>query len=139
MDESRPMTAEIVPNLSVRNGQAAVAFYKDAFGAIELFRLELEDGELFAELSIGGARVFVADESHTNKNLSPDTLGGTTVRIDLLSDDPDGMQARAVAAGAEEIHPVRDEEVGPRMGAVRDPFGHKWLIGKHWTGARHPG
>ncbi len=139
MEETRPMTIQIVPNLSVRDGKAAVAFYKEAFGAIELFRIEMEDGDLFAELSIGGARVFVADESHRHRNLSPDTLGGTTVRIDLLSDDPDGMQARAIAAGAEEIHPVRDEDVGPRMGAVRDPFGHKWLIGKHWTGARRPG
>ena len=140
MEETRPMTAEIVPNLSVSNGKAAVAFYREAFGAIELFRIEMEDGgNLFAELSIGGARVFVADESQPHKNLSPDSLGGTTVRIDLLSDDPDAMQARAVAAGAEEIHPVRDEDVGPRMGAVRDPFGHTWLIGKHWTGARRPG
>ena len=98
MEEARPTTAQIVPNLSVSNGKAAVAFYKEAFGAIELFRIEMGDGDLFAELSIGGARVFVADESHPHKNLSPDTLGGTTVRIDLLSDDPDGMQARAVAA-----------------------------------------
>ncbi len=139
MEPTRSKPVDIVPNLSVSDGAAAVEFYTKAFGAIELFRVDSGSGEVFAELSIDGARIFVADESHPHKNLSPDTLGGTTVRIDLLSDDPDGMQARAVAAGAEEVHPVRDEDVGPRMGAVRDPFGHKWLIGKHWTGARRSG
>lgn len=129
-------TVDIVPNLSVSDGAAAVDFSKRAFGAIEVFRIGTDDGDRFAELSIDGARFFVADESH--RNYSPDALGGTTVRIDLLSDDPDTMHARAVAAGAEEISPVRDEDVGPRMGAVRDPFGHKWLIGKHWTGAKRP-
>lgn len=136
MGETHPMAVEIVPNINVSDGAAAVEFYKEAFGAIELFRFELEDGNVFAELSINGARIFVADESHAHNNFSPEALGGTTVRIDLLSDDPDAMQARAVAAGAEEVHPVGEVDVGPRMGRIRDPFGHTWLIGKHWTGAR---
>jgi len=139
MEEARPVEVEIMPNLSVKDGAAAVAFYKEAIGAIELFRFEMDDGDVFAELSINGARFFVADESHPHGNFSPEALGGTTVRIDLLSDDLDGMQARVAAAGGVEVQPVRDEEAGPRMGVVRDPFGHTWLIGKHWTGARQPG
>jgi PhnB protein len=139
MEGTPSKAVDIVPNLSVSDSAAAVEFYKQAFGAIELFRVESDRGEVFAELSIDGARIFVADESHPHNNVSPDALSGTTVRIDLLSDDPDAMQARPVGAGADEMQPVRDEEVGPRMGRIRDPFGHTWLIGKHWTGARRSG
>ena len=129
--------AQIVPNLSVRGGKAAIEFYQTAFGAVELFRIEAPDGGgVFAELSIQGARFFLADESPAHGNLSPASLGGISVRIDLLVDDPDALQARAVAAGAREISPVRDEEEGPRMGVVEDPFGHRWLIGGHWTGQK---
>lgn len=138
MEATRSKAVDIVPNLSVSNGAAAVEFYKRAFGAIELFRIESDRGEVFAELAIDGARIFVAHESHPHDNFSPDALGGTTVRIDLLSDDPDAMQTRAVAAGAEEIEPVGEADVGPRMGRIKDPFGHTWLIGRHWTGARRP-
>ncbi|MBZ5641054.1 MAG: VOC family protein, partial [Acidobacteriia bacterium] len=109
-------------------------FYKNAFGAIEVFRVESADGTLFAEMSVQGARFFVADESASHGNFSPASLGGTSVRIDLLVADPDAVQARAVAAGAREISPVAAEEVGPRMGRIEDPFGHCWLIGSHWTG-----
>jgi uncharacterized glyoxalase superfamily protein PhnB len=72
--------------------------------------------------------------AYSHRNFSPTHLGGTTIRIDLLVDDPDATHAQALAAGATEIEPVRDHEVGPRMGSVLDPFGHKWLIGRHWTG-----
>lgn len=128
---NEPRTS-IVPNLLVRNGKAAVDFYKAAFGAIETFRATTPDGDIFAAMSIDGARFFVADESPPHSNFSPDSLGGTSVRIDLLVSDPDAMHARAIAAGATEISPVRDEDVGPRMGCVRDPFGHTWLIGAPW-------
>lgn len=134
MENDQARSAEVVPNLLVRGGKAAVEFYKNAFGAVELFRAEAPDGSIFAEMSIQGARFFVADESAPYGNFSPTTLGGTSVRIDLLVADPDAMQAQAVKAGAKEISPVTDEKVGPRMGRVEDPFGHCWLIGRHWTG-----
>jgi PhnB protein len=128
------MTVDIVPNLSVADGAAAVEFYRQAFNAVEVFRVEGPGGEIFAEMHIGQARFFVATESLPSQNFSPTHLGGTSVRIDLLCDDPDAMQANAIAAGATELEAVRDHEVGPRMGSVLDPFGHKWLIGRHWTG-----
>ena len=128
--------AHIVPNLLVRDGKAAIEFYRTAFEAVELSRMEGPDGEVFAEMSIQGARFFLADESPAHGNLSPVSLGGISVRIDLLVEDPDTLQARAVAAGAREISPVREEEEGPRMGCIEDPFGHRWLIGRHWSGAK---
>jgi len=120
----------VTPNLSVRNGARAVDFYKRAFGATELSRITSPDGALVAEMSIDGARFFVADESPEHKNFSPESLGGSSVRIDLFVVDPDALQRRAVAAGATEVFPVADQNFGYRMGRVMDPFGHHWLIGK---------
>jgi len=133
MANEQRQAARVVPNLLVRGGKSAIEFYKRAFGAVELFRVESTDGDVFAELSIQGARFFLADESAAHGNLSPASLGGTSVRIDLLVADPDAVQARAVEAGAKEISLVTDESVGPRMGRTEDPFGHCWLIGGHWT------
>ena len=92
-------------------------------------RITRPDGALVAEMSIDGARFFVADEAPEHKNFSPESLGGSSVRIDLLVVDPDAMQRRAVAAGATEVFPVADQSFGYRMGRVMDPFGHHWLIG----------
>ncbi|MGC4104858.1 MAG: VOC family protein [Thermomicrobiales bacterium] len=124
-------TVSIVPNLLVHDGPVAIAWYREAFGAAVAFRIE-EGAEVFAMLTIGEARFFVATESPEHGNPGPRTLGGSGVRIDLLSDDPDTLHARAVEAGGTEISPVRDEEAGPRMGVVHDPFGHTWLIGALW-------
>jgi len=122
--------AQIIPNLGVPSGREAVAFYQAAFDAVVEF--QVGESELFAALRIGDARLFVADAAPELGNYSPDQIGGSAVRVNLLVDDPDAVHARAVAAGGTEVSPVRDEDAGPRMGVVRDPFGHTWLIGAHW-------
>lgn len=114
--------------LSVRNGARAVEFYKSAFGAIEVFKIEAPDGAVVARLSIEGAEFWVADESPEHQNFSPESLGGGTVRMILTVLDPDAVFARAVAAGAREVSAVK-EEYGWRLGRVVDPFGHHWEIG----------
>jgi PhnB protein len=116
--------------LSVRNGSRAVAFYKAAFGALESFRVESPDGAIVARLSIGATDFWVADESPENLNFSPETLGGSTVRMVLVVDDPDALFAQAVAAGASVVWPVDDQPYGWRVGRLIDPFGHHWEIGK---------
>jgi PhnB protein len=124
------MTAvSIAPMLSVRQGARAVEFYKTAFGAAEVFRIDAPDGSVVARLSVDGAEFWVADESPEHANFSPESLGGGTVRMVFVVQDPDAMFARAVAAGAKEIVPVRDE-YGWRLGRVVDPFGHHWEIGR---------
>ena|SRR5215471_6369149 len=120
----------IMPNLSVRNGASALDFYRLAFGAIEKWRITSPDGAIVAEMSIDGARFLVADESPDHSNFSPESLGGSSVRIDLLVADPDALHMRAIAAGAKEVFPVADQDFGYRMGRVLDPFGHHWLIGR---------
>lgn len=118
----------IAPMLSVRGGARAVEFYKTAFGAAEVFRIESPDGAVVSRLSVQGAEFWVADESPEHLNFSPESLGGGTVRMVLIVPDPDAMYAQAVAAGAAEVVPVK-EDYGWRLGRVVDPFGHHWEIG----------
>jgi len=120
----------LAPMLSVRRGKHAVEFYKAALGAKELFCIEAPDGAVVAQLSIGDSAFWVADESPEHKNFSPETLGGGTVRMIVVVDDPDAAFARAVAAGATVVSPVQDQDYGWRQGRVVDPFGHHWEIGK---------
>src|SRR5262245_55537948 len=120
--------ASLAPMLSVRRGAEAVAFYKAAFGATELFKIE-DGGSIVAQLAMQGARFWVADESPPHQNFSPETLGGSTTRFVLVVDDPESAHARALAAGARQIWPVLKEN-GWLIGRVLDPFGHHWEIGK---------
>jgi PhnB protein len=114
--------------LSVRNGSKAVDFYKAAFGATELFRVE-DNGAVVVQLSVDGAEFWLADESPEHHNFSPQTLNGGTVRIILTVEDPDAAYDQAIAAGATLVWPVADQ-YGWRIGRVVDPFGHHWEIGK---------
>jgi PhnB protein len=122
--------ASLAPILSVRNGAAAIEFYKKAFGAEELFRVEAPDGAVVAQLAVGGADFWLGDESPEHQNFSPDTLGGGTVRMSLVVEDPDTLFDQAVKAGARVVSPMKDERYGWRIGRIVDPFGHHWEIGK---------
>jgi len=119
----------ITPVLTVSNAREAITFYRRAFGAEEIHRNVYPDGRIVAEMAIGGARFRVADEATESANLSPETLGGTSVRLNLLVADPDAHAARALANGATEIAPIADQSYGLRQGRVVDPYGHHWLIG----------
>src|SRR6266481_607010 len=128
-DTARTAKTSIAPLLSVRDGAKAVEFYKAAFGAAELFRLGSEDGAVVARLSVQGAEFWVADESPEHLNFSPESLGGGSVRMVMIVEDPDVAFARAVAAGATVVQPVKND-YGWRLGRIADPFGHHWEIGK---------
>jgi len=123
--------------LAVTDGNSAIAFYKVAFGATVLW--SLGDDHVVAGLSINGAEFFLATESPPHGTRAPASAGFTTVRIELFVDDPIAMHKQALTAGAVEHSPVLEhthETTGPRpvtrmlQGAVTDPFGHMWLIGK---------
>ena len=128
MADPAAIPTTIAPWLSVRNGARAVAFYKSAFGATELFLME-DGGSVVARLAVQGAEFWLSDESPENGNFSPQTLGGGSVRIILTVADPDAVFARALAAGATQVYPVVEEH-GWRLGRVVDPFGHHWEIGR---------
>jgi PhnB protein len=129
MAQETTFRCSISPWLSVRNGAKAVDFYKAAFGAAEVFRLDAPDGGVVARLSVEGAEFWLGDESPEHKNFSPQSLGGGTVRMVLTVPDPDAVFNRAVSAGASQVVPVQDMH-GWRVGRVTDPFGHHWEIGR---------
>jgi PhnB protein len=122
---------QLFAQLSVRRGREAVDFYKAAFGAVEDYRVGGSDEheELVAQLSIGDATFWVADEAPAYQNFSPESLGGASARMLLIAEDPAAVLARAVAAGARQIRPVTPEH-GWLLGRIEDPFGHHWEIGK---------
>lgn len=132
------MATQISPMLAVGDGNAAIEFYKAAFGAMVLWQLD-GGGHVVAGLSIDGAPFFLAHESPPHGTRGPASVGFTTVRIELFVDDPAAVHKRALDAGAIDHSPVREhthETVGPhpikrmQQGAVIDPFGHMWLVGK---------
>jgi PhnB protein len=127
--KARNQKTAIAPMLSVRKGASAIEFYKAAFGAGELFRIDAESGAVVARLSVEGAEFWVADESPEHSNFSPESLGGGSVRLVMTVEDPDAAFERAVAAGATVVWPVSDQ-YGWRLGRIVDPFGHHWEIGK---------
>src|SRR5262245_22306308 len=119
----------VTATLSVRNWTQAVEFYKAAFGATELYRVQ---GGGVAQLAISGAEFWVADESPEHLNFSPESLGGCSVRMLLIVEDPAAVCAKAIAAGAKEVVRVADAH-GWRLGRILDPFGHHWEVGRPLT------
>ena len=124
-----PIYPPLSPSLTVHDAAAAIDFYKRAFGAEERYRLiDPESGKIgHAELTINGALVMLADE-YPQFNKAPRTLGGTAVKLGLMTSDADADFERAVKAGAEILRPLTDEFYGHRSGNLRDPFGHEWMI-----------
>ncbi|MSR60376.1 MAG: VOC family protein [Planctomycetaceae bacterium] len=119
----------VTATLSVKNWAQAVDFYKAAFGASELYRVD--DGGV-AQLSVSGAEFWVAEESPEHHNFSPESLGGCSVRMLLIVEDPASVCKQAVAAGATQVSPVGDAH-GWRIGRIVDPFGHHWEVARQLT------
>jgi len=122
---------EVFALLTVHDARAAIAFYKQAFGARELFRLnEPGTGRIgHAELQLGPQVLMLNEEYPELGIVSPRTLGGNGSRLHLHVDDADAWVQRAVDAGATLVMAPQDQFYGERAGRVRDPFGHEWLIG----------
>jgi PhnB protein len=119
----------VTPYLSVKGATEALAFYRRAFGADVTDQMSEEDGRIgHAEIRIGEACVYLADEHPEIGFLSPSTLGGSAVMIELTVADVDAVIERAVEAGGTLARPVADQDYGWRNGKLVDPFGHTWLI-----------
>lgn len=131
---AEPMSAvrqSLNPYLTVRNAAAAIEFYKKAFGAVETMRLNDPSGKIgHAEIVIAGSAIMLADEYPNYGALSPQTLGGSPVKIHLSVENVDAFIERALAAGAKVIRPVTDEFYGWRSGQVSDPFGYNWIAAR---------
>ncbi|QBB70795.1 VOC family protein [Pseudolysobacter antarcticus] len=119
----------LTPYIVVRDAASAIAFYREAFGAEEMYRLTEPGGKVgHAELRIGNSLLMLADEYPDFGALSPQSIGGSPVKLHLSVDDVDDFFAHAIAAGATILRAVKDEFHGNRMGMLVDPYGHTWSI-----------
>jgi PhnB protein len=125
----------VTPYLSIKGTKEAIGFYQRAFGAKELYRMEMPDGRIgHAELQIGDARIMLADEMPDMPDAvtaSPRTVHATTVGFNLYVEDVDARFAQAVAAGAVAKRPVDTKFYGDRSGTLEDPYGHVWTLATH--------
>ena len=123
----------ITAGLVVKGAKRAIEFYKAAFGAKELGIMLGLDGQsvMHAELKIGDTKIFLGDESPGMGALSPQSLGGSPITLNIYTEDCDAMFNRAVAAGATVKMPLADMFWGDRYGKLTDPFGHVWGIATH--------
>ena len=122
----------ITPHLICEGAAAAIEFYKQAFGAVEISRHAAPDGKLIhAELRIGDSVVFLADANPEWQAKGPNELGGTPVSIHLYVEDADAVVAQAAEADGAVMMPVQDTFWGDRYGKLTDPFGHSWSIATH--------
>ena len=124
--QTTPFQTIVTATLSVRNWPRAFEFYKAAFGAVELYRVP---GGGVGQLSVLGATFWISEESPAHLNFSPESLGGCSVRMLLIVEDPHAVFARAVECGATGVSAVGDSH-GWRVGRILDPFGHHWEIAK---------
>jgi len=121
----------VTPYIICKNAEAAIEFYKKAFGAIELFRIGEPGMVGHAELKIGGATIMLADEHPEMGALSPESVGGTPVTLMIYVEDVDDFTGKAVNEGLTVVRPVADQFYGDRSGQFQDPFGHQWCFATH--------
>lgn len=134
-DKAKPIPDgyhSITPYLIIKGAAAAIDYYKEVFGAIELVRIPQPDGRVgHAELKIGDSVFMMADEFPEMDTVGPKALGNSPVGLLLYVEDVDAVFARAVARGAAVKKPLADQFYGDRNGTIEDPFGHKWTIATH--------
>jgi PhnB protein len=122
----------VTPYLIAKDANAAIAFYKAAFGAVETCKMTMPDGSIcHAEIQIGDAKVMLGEECPQWGSKSPLSLGGTPTGFMIYVPDADAAFAQALSAGAKTEKPVENQFWGDRMGSVIDPFGHKWTLSTH--------
>jgi PhnB protein len=122
-------TQSVTAHLIVQDATSAIAFYTRAFGARELYRLVEPGGKVgHAELMIGNSRIMICDEYPDFGALGAATIGGSPIKLLIYVDDADAVMRQAVAAGATELRPVKNQFHGDRSGMVSDPFGLSWFI-----------
>jgi PhnB protein len=123
------MNAVFTPRLVVRRADDALEFYRRAFDAVVTERLADQGGNVVrAAFTIGAQTIVLTEERREYNHVSPESLGGSPVILDLVVDDVDAVAKRLKDAGAEVVFPVADQFYGHRAGRFRDPFGHLWIV-----------
>lgn len=122
----------LTPYLALSDASKAIAFYKEALGATELYRLSMPNGRIaHAELQVGDSRIMVSDEAPEWGNKSPKTIGGSPIALCIYTADVDGAAARFVKAGGKTLRPLENQFYGDRSGRFQDPEGYTWTLAQH--------
>jgi PhnB protein len=121
----------VTPYLIIKGAADALEFYKKAFGATELFRMEHQGKIGHAEIKIGDSPIMLADEQPEMGYVGPKTLGGTPVSLMIYVEDVDTIYTQAIKSGGEEVKALQDQFYGDRSGTLKDPFGHIWTVATH--------
>ncbi len=120
------------PYLAVQGAVQAIEFYKKAFDATELFRMEGAPGKIaHAEMKIGNSIIMLADEHPEMDFKGPKSYGGSPCAFYLYVEDCDAVFNAAIAAGGKVIKPMQDQFYGDRSGMLEDPYGHRWSVATH--------
>lgn len=124
--------SSVTPYLAVHDAAAAISFYKKAFNAVEIMRMEGPNQKIgHAEIKIGDSHIMLADECSEREIQSPKKLGGAGISIVLYVDNVNTLYPQAIAAGGKELRPLQDQFYGDRSGTLKDPFGHVWTVSTH--------
>jgi PhnB protein len=121
----------VTPNLTVDGGPGAIDFYRRAFGAEVVRRLDAGGKVMYAELRIGDSIITVNDEMPEFDSKAPDPSSPVPISLTIYCEDTDALYAQALEAGATQVREPKDAFFGDRVGTLRDPFGHKWAIATH--------
>jgi PhnB protein len=125
---SRSTRTDAIPNLAFKDAAKAIEFYKEAFGAVEVFRFEAGGSIPHAEIQIGDTVIGLCDEWAEGGRFSAETWGHSPVGFRIHVKDVDSFAAHAVAAGLKVTRPITDQFYGYREGNFVDPFGYGWSI-----------
>lgn len=126
---AEPMAAVRVtagPRIAFRDPAKAIEFYKQALGAREMFRFEVGERDLHAEIMIGDSTLHISGEWPEGGRFSAETLGNSPISMSVQVPDVDAFAERAIAAGMKVIRPLKDQFYGRRDVTLADPFGYLW-------------
>jgi PhnB protein len=121
----------VTPYLTVDNASSAIDFYKRAFGASEVMRLDDGKKITHAEVCIGDSHIMLSDEYPERNVRGPKSLGGTPASLMIYVTNVDKTFERAISEGAKAEQPVQDQFFGDRTGTLVDPYGHRWTVATH--------
>lgn len=128
-----PEEQEMIPYFVVRGADRLIEFIRTAFGGELVARHARPDNTVMhAEMKLRDSRIEIGD--------APENIEPHPVAIHLYVDNVDELYERALAAGAESLHPLVDQPYGDREGSIRDPLGNHWYVARHIaTGSKPEG
>ena len=125
----------LTPIIVVNDAAQASEFYKRAFDALEIAKIQAPDGKrlMHVRMQIYGTELVLLDEfpelsGQKSGFRSPKTLSGTSVTLHLQVDDAFKVWNQALGQGAELLVPMEEQFWGEYYGRLKDPFGHEWTI-----------